>query len=107
MAKVLGLPVRAWTPGFVLGPRVQRRLGFLGVDDALLVQSGGAAALVGEEVRLACADRGVDVLGRGEEELRGVLERWLRLTDGRRLGGEGREREVKRLLLVKDSEWGA
>ncbi|KAL2166073.1 hypothetical protein VTG60DRAFT_3329 [Thermothelomyces hinnuleus] len=105
MAKVLGLTVRPWTPAFVLRPRVLRRLRFLAVDDALLIRAGGAAALVEDEVRLACADRGIDVLGRGVAELREALARWLRLTDATRLGEEGRERAVRRLLLVKDSEW--
>ena len=108
MARVLGVPARAWTPGFLVRSRVEGRLRFLRVDDALLVKApGGVAGLVEEEVRLACADRGVDVLGREEKELRGVLARWLRLTDARRLGEEGREREVRRLLLLKDSEWEA
>jgi hypothetical protein len=80
-------------------------LEFLKEDDALLVAAGGAKVLVEEELRLACTDRGVDVLGRGERELREVLGKWLRLTDARRLGEEGREEAVKRLLLVKDSEW--
>jgi hypothetical protein len=31
----------------------------------------------------------------------------LRLTDARRLGEEGREKAVMRLLLAKDSEWEA
>jgi hypothetical protein len=48
----------------------------------------------------------VDVLGRGEEELRGVLGEWLRLTDVGRLGEVGRERAVVRLLLRRDCEWG-
>lgn len=107
LARILGVSSHAWTPGFLLASRVERRLRFLAVDDALLVRSGGAEALVEEEVRLACADRGVDVLGRGERELRSVLGRWLRLTDARRLGEEGREKTVTRLLLAKDSEWGA
>ncbi|KAK4154408.1 hypothetical protein C8A00DRAFT_32837 [Chaetomidium leptoderma] len=105
--KILGLPSHAWTPGFVLASRVERRLRFLAVDDGLLVQSSGAKGLVAEEVRLACADRGVDVLGRGEDELRAVLGLWLRSTDARRLGEEGREKAVRRLLLAKDSEWAA
>ncbi|KAL2194867.1 hypothetical protein P885DRAFT_41668 [Corynascus similis CBS 632.67] len=105
MAKVLGLPVRAWTPAFVLRSRVLRRLRFLDVDDALLIRAGGAAALVEDELRLACADRGINVLGRGEAELREALRKWLRLTDADRLGEEGRERAVRRLLLLRDSEW--
>ncbi|KAH6623573.1 hypothetical protein F5144DRAFT_583664 [Chaetomium tenue] len=105
MAALLGLRVRAWTPGFVLRPRVRRRLAFLREDDALLVAAGGAEVLVEEELRLACTDRGVDILGRGERELREALGKWLRLTDERRLGEEGREEVVKRLLLLKDSKW--
>ncbi|KAK3290678.1 uncharacterized protein B0H64DRAFT_411846 [Chaetomium fimeti] len=105
MAALLGLRVRSWTPGFMVRPRVRRRLEFLKVDDALLVAAGGASVLEEEELRLACTDRGVDVLGRGEGELRQVLERWLRLTDAQRLGEERREEAVRRLLLLKDTEW--
>ncbi|KAG7293782.1 hypothetical protein NEMBOFW57_003839 [Staphylotrichum longicolle] len=104
-ARILGLSARAWTPGFLVRKRVAERLGYLREDDALLVEAGGAKGLVDEEVRLACADRGVDVLGREVEELRSVLGRWLRLTNARRLGEEGREKAVTRLLLAKDSEW--
>lgn len=43
--------------------RVLAHLAFLAEDDALLRQAGGAGALVDEEVRLACADRGIDVEG--------------------------------------------
>jgi hypothetical protein len=104
VAKVLGVPLHWWALG--LPGRVDRRLEVLGVDDRLLVEGGGVGGLVGEEVRLACVDRGVDVLGRGEEELRGVLGEWLRLTDVGRLGEVGRERAVVRLLLRRDCEWG-
>ena len=106
LAAVLGIKVTSWTPSFLLAPRVQRRLRFLAVDDALLIQAGGAPALVADEVRLACADRGIDVLGRGDEELRAALAKWLRLTDARRLGEDGREKAVMRLLLAKEADWG-
>ncbi|KAL2023713.1 hypothetical protein VTK56DRAFT_1427 [Thermocarpiscus australiensis] len=106
LAKILGLRTPLpWTPSFVLAPRVQRRLRFLAVDDALLIQAGGAAALVADEVRLACADRGIDVLGRSEEELRAALGKWLRLTDARRLGEQGSEKARIRLLLAREREW--
>lgn len=105
VARILGLSAKAWTPGFLVRKRVAERLGYLREDDALLIEAGGAKGLVDEEVRLACADRGVDVLGREVEELRSVLGRWLRLTNARRLGEEGREKAVTRLLLTKDSEW--
>ncbi|KAL2151336.1 hypothetical protein VTH82DRAFT_6434 [Thermothelomyces myriococcoides] len=107
LAKVLGLPARPWTPGFVLRHRIHRRLRFLAADDALLLRAGGAAALVEDELRLACADRAIDVRGRLEHELRHALAAWLRLTDPARLEGGERERErvVLRLLLLRDSEW--
>ncbi|KAK4100384.1 hypothetical protein N658DRAFT_507899 [Parathielavia hyrcaniae] len=106
LAMVLGLSAAwRWMPGAVVGMAVEKRLRFLAVDDALLVQAGGAAALVPEEVRLTCAARGIDVLGRGDEELRGVLGRWLRLTDARRLGEEGRRTAVAVLLGVEDRKW--
>ncbi|KAK4124297.1 hypothetical protein N657DRAFT_644511 [Parathielavia appendiculata] len=105
MAKVLGLSAPGWMPKPVLGRMVDKRLGFLAEDDALLVQAGGAAALLPEEVRLACADRGINVLGRGDDELRGVLGRWLRLTDARRLGEDGRRMAVMVLLGIDDSKW--
>ncbi|KAK4242921.1 hypothetical protein C8A03DRAFT_28922 [Achaetomium macrosporum] len=105
VAKILGFPVRWWTPGSVVRSRVERRLRFLEEDDELLVRAGGAGALVPEEVRLACADRGIEVLGRGAEELRAALGRWLRLTDTRRVGEQGRKEAVMRLLLRKESEW--
>jgi hypothetical protein len=92
-------------PATVVGRQVQERLALLAFDDELLAQAGGAAALVPEEVILACTDRGVDVLGRTSTELRGVLERWLRLTDSKRLGEEGREAAVLRLLNVRDTQW--
>ncbi|KAK3305794.1 uncharacterized protein B0T15DRAFT_210095 [Chaetomium strumarium] len=105
LAKILGLPVRWWTPQSVLQSKVERRLRFLDEDDELLVRAGGAEVLVPEEVKLACADRGIVVMGRGAEELRGVLGRWLRLTDARRIGEQGRRDVVMRLLLREESEW--
>ncbi len=60
---------------------VHRRLRLLATDDALLRQAGGAAALVPDEVVLACAERGLDVRGHSVEgELRPRLATWLALT---------------------------
>ncbi|KAL2268377.1 hypothetical protein VTJ83DRAFT_3223 [Remersonia thermophila] len=107
LAKALGLPARPWTPAFLLRRRVDARLAFLARDDALLADAGGPAALEPAEARLACADRGIDVLGRGDDELRRALGRWLRATQhAQRTGGEGRRREVMaRLLLAGEAEW--
>ncbi|KAL2117457.1 hypothetical protein VTJ04DRAFT_7117 [Mycothermus thermophilus] len=105
LPRILDLPARFWTPTFLLRRRVEKRLEFLIKDDRLLAEAGGVAGLVGEEVRLACADRGIDVLGRGEEELRHALGRWLRATE--RAGKEGGvelRREVMMELLVQGEE---
>ena len=59
---------------------VERRLAFLTEDDALLREAGGAAALESEELVLASADRGFDVIGQDEGRLRKQLVKWLELT---------------------------
>ena len=87
---------------FLLASKVQRRLKFLSLDDALLIQAGGQGALVGEEVVLACVDRGIEVVGRDvDSELRVALGRWLaRVAEAERKGGqESGERERVRMLL--------
>ena len=57
-----------------------RRVRFLAEDDALLREAGGVAALEADEVVLACTDRGLDVLGKDEAQLRPLLTRWLEYT---------------------------
>ncbi|KAJ9148501.1 hypothetical protein NKR23_g4865 [Pleurostoma richardsiae] len=111
VARVLGLVSRAWdhVPGAwaLLGPLAERRarmrVHFLAQDDALLAQAGGVPALEAEEVRLACEDRGLDVLGKDEGELPGLLARWLELSGAE---GEGeRARRVCALLMLRPEEW--
>ncbi|KAL2758093.1 hypothetical protein ACRALDRAFT_1068521 [Sodiomyces alcalophilus JCM 7366] len=58
----------------------QLRMGFLEGDDSLLMKDGALSDLVHEELRIACAERGIDVLGRGDGALRELLGDWLRLT---------------------------
>ncbi|KAK4179366.1 hypothetical protein QBC36DRAFT_160210, partial [Triangularia setosa] len=57
--------------------KADKKLAWILADDAMLQQGGGQKELVFEEVKLAAEERGIDVLGRDEEELRGVLQRWL------------------------------
>ncbi|CAK7266233.1 hypothetical protein SEPCBS119000_001916 [Sporothrix epigloea] len=59
---------------------VERRVAYLFEDDALLRQAGGAAALEPEELLLASADRGLNVVGQNEGALRRKLAAWLELT---------------------------
>jgi hypothetical protein len=90
ISRSLGLHSRLWdyTKGFAPGSgilkwRVKRHLEYLEKDDVLLVRDGGIKNLNKEEVLLACEQRGIDILGRKEEYLKDVLERWIK---GRREG---------------------
>lgn len=56
------------------------RMAFLEGDDRLLLQDGGLSGLEVEELKIACAERGIDVSGRGDGEMRRLLGDWLRLT---------------------------
>ncbi|KAK3941351.1 hypothetical protein QBC46DRAFT_311823 [Diplogelasinospora grovesii] len=120
LAQTLGVAGK-YTPGFLAARKVERRLKFLAEDDRLLVQAGGVDKLEADEVRLACVDRGIDVLDRPEGELRGVLNKWLDLTvpEGREdvefkgQQNEGvkeeerkeTERRISLLLMKKENEW--
>ena len=107
----LGLVSNLWErvgiPAPLAAAKARRRLAFLAQDDALLLQSGGVPALETPEMRLACVDRGIDVLGKSDDELAGLLTRWLELTRARgtaNLDGE-RLRRVQVLLTTPLEEW--
>lgn len=86
----LGPPV-----GLVAG-RVNRWLEYLDQDDFLIRKNGGVEAMEVEEVRFALEERGLNVLGKNDGQLKGLLKAWLR----------GRERgPVTRLLLTRPSVW--
>lgn len=63
-------------PGFVRR-RVDRRLEDLKVDDFAIVRDGGVQGMNKEEVVTACEERGMDVLGKEEGELRKALSKWV------------------------------
>ena len=77
---------------FLLRGKVERRIEYLETDDALIRRDGGVEGLEAEELRIACGQRGIDVLGRGEDELREGLKVWL--SAAKRAG-------VERLLLSR------
>lgn len=93
----LGLSSRMWDwvgglPDSLLRSRLSRRLDYLKMDDFLISRNGGVMAMDIEEVRMACVDRGIDVLGRPDAKLRADLSAWLR----------SREKfPVERLLLTR------
>jgi hypothetical protein len=103
IGRVLGTIPRFWDrlgmdpPLWFLKRRVTSRVQFLAKDDALLVEAGGVEALDADEVQLACKDRGMNVLGRSESELRGLLNAWLTRCEAGD-GVEGRAKKIVKLL---------
>lgn len=97
----LGLSSRLWDwiggqlPGLPTGllrSKVAKRVEYLEVDDGLIWMYGGVEEMTAEEVKMACVERGINVLERGEKELRGELKGWL----------ESRESvPTERLLLTR------
>ena len=57
--------------------RVYRILGELEVDDFAIERDGGVGRMNGEEVRMACEERRIDVLEKEERNLRRDLEQWM------------------------------
>jgi hypothetical protein len=62
------------------------------LDDWLIKRDGGVKKLSEEEVRMACVERGIDVVGRRVEVLREVLECWLKSAE---------KVDTDRLLIVR------
>ncbi|WDK20122.1 hypothetical protein CGRA01v4_11409 [Colletotrichum graminicola] len=79
------------------------RMAFLEGDDRLLARDGGPAGLEELEVRIACAERGIDCRGRGDDELRQLLGQWLRLVDAEET--EERRKRMTVLLTTKTENW--
>ncbi len=64
-------------PTPIVRRRVKRRMEFVELDDAVIERDGGVENLDGEEVVMAAENRGIDVLGRKEVDLKMVLEEWV------------------------------
>ncbi|CAL3971742.1 unnamed protein product [Diplocarpon coronariae] len=97
----LGLSSSAWDwlggklPGLptgILRRKVERRVLYLGMDDGLIERYGGVKEMDVEEVRMALVERGVDILGRDEKQLRADLTAWLK---------SGEQVSVERRLLTR------
>lgn len=98
----LGLSRRFWdyiggVPGVLLKRRVGKKLEYLGQDDMLIEKEGGAAAIADErmnieEVKLALVERGIDVMGRQDSQLRDALEAWFHARE---------DSSIERLLLTR------
>lgn len=77
-------------PGLVRR-RVDRRLNDLEVDDLGIARDGGVRSMNEEEVVLACEERGLEILGKEESDLRKNLSAWI-------------EERVKRSREMKNDE---
>lgn len=75
------------------------RMAFLEGDDKNLIEDGGPMGLETEELRIACAERGIDVLGKSETDMRSWLGDWLRLTAAEDISE--RRRRMATLLLTR------
>ena len=75
------------------------RMAFLEGDDTNIIEDGGPVELEPEELRIACTERGINVLGRSDTELRGWLGDWLRLTASEDLSEK--RRRMATLLLTR------
>jgi len=97
----LGLSSSAWDwlggrlPGLptpLLRRKVGRRVQYLELDDKLIKRDGDVERMSIEEVRLALIERGVDILGKSESQLRASLKAWFHARD---------ESSILRLLLTR------
>lgn len=94
-----------WVPTRLARRKVENWLGFIVRDDEMLVKGGGVEALQGDEVVLACIDRGINTVDRDVEELRKVLGKWLKLTTKEGAPEDDRIRTIERLVLDGEEKW--
>ncbi|KAF7876445.1 hypothetical protein EAF04_001536 [Stromatinia cepivora] len=83
-------------PNAILRRKVARRVKYLELDDMLIKSEGGVKQMYEEELRMACVERGIDVMGRDVHMLRMHLNAWLRSRE--KVG-------VETLLLTRPAAW--
>ena len=72
-------------PHWEIKRRLYRYAEYVETDDFAIERDGGVGGLEKEEVVRACEERAMDVLGRGQEELRSELMKYFRVKkDGAR-----------------------
>ena len=89
--QALGLP-----PNGLLKARIRARAEYLDMDDHLIESDGGVGEMELEEVRLALEERGLDLLGKNDQQLKGSLKSWLKARANRPLAT---------LFLTRPSVW--
>ena len=66
----------------LLRRKVRRRIEYLGMDDRLIrVYPHGVREMEDEEVKMACVERGIDVVGKSESDVRRGLSAWLKSAE--------------------------
>ncbi|KAI9878675.1 MAG: hypothetical protein M1830_010823 [Pleopsidium flavum] len=102
ISRSLGLHSSWWPEGFGLPPdgllkaRIRERAEYLDIDDHLIESDGGVGEMEMEELRMALEERGVDVLGKNDEQLKMLLRTWLWARV---------RRPVMTLFLTRPSVW--
>lgn len=76
----------------LLKRRVRQAMEYLDMDDTLITRAGGVGEMSREEVKMACVERGINVVGINEEKLKEFLVSWLRSRE--KVG-------IERLLLTR------
>ena len=70
-------------PTTLLRARIRGWQRYIETDDNLIRRDGGVDRLIPAEVRIACAERGIDTVRYTDEQLRDTLRSWLRHTQGK------------------------
>ena len=83
-------------PTAALRARVRRWKEYLELDDVAIERNGGVQEMEMEEVRIAAEERGLDVLGKNDTQLKGVLNDWLAAR---------KNQPVIPLLIARPSAW--
>ncbi|KAI1654387.1 hypothetical protein F4813DRAFT_207383 [Daldinia decipiens] len=108
ICRSLGLTSSLWDKIGLDGPfaasLAQRAIARIAADDAMLREGGGVKALVDEEVALACEDRGINALQKPADELRSLLEEWLRKTAPEGVGSEKFDAGLEESALKRAEE---
>jgi len=102
VSRSLGLHSMWWPEGLglpsdgMLRSSIGRRAEYLEMDDRLIGSDGGVAEMEMEEVKMALEERGLDLLGKNDQQLRGLLRAWLRARE---------EWPLMTLFLTRPSVW--
>ena len=101
IGRSLGLYSTLWdrmgkVPVGLVRSRIVKRAKYLDLDDMAIERDGGVEQMEMEEVKISMEERGLDVLGKNDAQLRNVLRSWLHAR---------RQQPLTKLLLTRPSVW--